>query len=334
MARVLLVRLSGSVTTMDNRHEGRQWAAAALAALALGCGGAGPSAPTAAFAPGAAIGAGTVLSLSAGHDGAPAAGAEVLVAGRAYAADSGGRVVLDQPLAAGTLVDIAATGMLDRQTLLRSPSATAFSLWPRTAEGGLDEGYTRDLVYTWDGAPGASPLYRIAGTQAFLMPSAELQADARAMAAHRHAAEQLNAAVGGAVRYTVAAQPPAGAVAFATVVDPHDEGCKERVLALTSIRLRAGEISSGRIVFCTREAARDGTVVHEVGHTFGLGHSPDADEVMHAFQLFRQPEGFGARESLVMRLMLQRRGGNRFPDNDRAVTAAAEGERKIICPGR
>jgi hypothetical protein len=121
-------------------------------------------------------------------------------------------------------------------------------------------------------------------------------------------------------------------VAFTTTLDPSDKGCEERVLALTSIRLRAGEIYAGRIVFCTPAAARDGTVIHEVGHTFGLGHSPDADEVMHAFKLLRQPDAFGAREALVMRLMLQRRGGNRFPDNDRGVTAAAEGERTIVCP--
>jgi len=79
------------------------------------------------------------------------------------------------------------------------------------------------------------------------------------------------------------------------------------------------------------QAARDGTVTHETGHSFGLGHSPDSGEVMHAFKLSRQAENFGARESLVMRLMLQRHGGNRFPDNDRGVSSASSGEVTIVC---
>lgn len=307
--------------------------AVAPAALALGCAGGGsPAGPTTAFVPGAAFAPGTVLSLTVAEGGQPAESARVVVAGRTYAADSAGRVVLDQPVSSGTLVDIVAPGMLDRQTLLRSPASTAFTLWPRTAENGLHENYTRDLVYSWgDDQSGNSPLYRLAGTQAFLVPSAALRADGQAMAEHHLAAERVTAAVGGAVRYAVAAEAPPGAIAFESVLDPQDGGCSDRVLAFTTIRLRAGEIASGRIVFCTPGAARDGTVIHEVGHTFGLGHSADADEVMHAYKLLRQPDGFGARESLVMRLMLQRRGGNRFPDNDRGVTAASDGEVTIVC---
>ncbi len=39
---------------------------------------------------------------------------------------------------------------------------------------------------------------------------------------------------------------------------------------------------------------------------------------------------FSARESLLMRLMLTRRGGNRFPDDDRAITAAALRATEVI----
>jgi hypothetical protein len=307
--------------------------AVAPAALALGCAGGGsPTGPTTAFVPGGAFAPGTVLSLTIAEGGQPADAARVVVAGRTYAADSAGRVILDQPVSSGTLVDIVAPGMLDRQTLLRTPSSTAFTLWPRSSDTGLDENYTRDLVYSWgDDQSGNSPLYRLAGTQAFLVPSAALRADGQAMAQLHLAAERLTSAVSGAVRYAVATDPPPGAIVFESVLDPKDAGCDERVLAFTTIRLRAGEIASGKIVFCTPGAAHDGTVIHEVGHTFGLGHSADADEVMHAYKLLRQPDGFGARESQVMRLMLQRRGGNRFPDNDRGVTAAATGEVTIVC---
>lgn len=307
-------------------------AAIVIGAAASGCAGGGSPTGATAFAPDASIRPGTVLSLTVADSGQPAPAATVVLAGRRYPADAEGRVVLDQMITAGTLLDIVSPDMLDRQTLLRSPSTTAFSLWPRSSDTGLDENYTRDLVYSWgDEHSGNSPLYRLAGTQVFLVPSAALMADPQALAAHRQAAEQVTAAVGGAVRYSVVDRAPVGAIAFQTELSPEDQGCKEGVLALTSIQLRGGEIASGRIVFCTAAAARDTSVVHEVGHTFGLGHSPDAGEVMHKYKLLRQPGGFGARESQVMRLMLQRRGGNRFPDNDRAVSAASQGTVTIVC---
>ena len=311
-------------------------AVAALALLGPGCGGGGesrPSAPSVMALPDGrrASSAGTVLSVTVADTGEPALEATVRVGSHTYAPDGSGRVVLEDGATEGSPMEITAPDMLERQTLLRS-ATPVLSLWPRTSTTGLDEEYTRQVVYTWDknAGPGASPLYRLSGTQAVLVPSASLMSDSRVVAAHQHAANEVNAAAGGSVRYSVAAQAPPGAVVINTVLDPSDQGCKERVLAFTSIRLRnTGEISSAKIVFCNEGSTRDGTVVHEVGHSFGMGHSPDPNEVMHAYKLQRQPLGFGARESLVMRLMLQRRGGNRFPDNDRGVTATGR-ERDVV----
>jgi hypothetical protein len=307
-----------------------------LALLAAGCGSNGPSAASSVMPPppvAGDVGAGTVLRITGAETGHPVTDATVVVAGRPYSSDGDGHVVLDQGSAEGSPMDISSPATLDRRTLLRS-STTAFTLWPRTSATGLDEDYTRQLVYTWDknAGAGASPLYRLAGGQAVLVPSAALMGDSRVVAAHQHAADEVNAAVGGAVRYSVAARAPAGAITIDTLLDPAEAGCKERVLAFTSIRLRSnGEIASARIVFCNEGATRDTTVVHEVGHTFGMGHSPDPGEIMHAFKMRGQPDGFGARESLVMRLMLQRRGGNRFPDDDRNVTTTREREVVIVC---
>jgi hypothetical protein len=314
------------------------FAVAGLALLGLACGGESrPYAPSSVAAlpagppPGTAVNAGTVLSVTVADTGEPALEATVRVGSHTYASDGSGRVVLEDGTTEGSPMEITAPGTLERQTLLRS-STPVLSLWPRTSTSGLDEEYTRQIVYTWDknAGPGASPLYRLSGTQAVLVPSAALMGDSRVVAAHQHAANEVNAAAAGSVRYSVAAQAPPGAVVINTVLDPSDQGCKDRVLAFTSIRLRnTGEISSAKIVFCNEGSTRDGTVVHEVGHSFGMGHSPDPNEVMHAYKLQRQPLGFGARESLVMRLMLQRRGGNRFPDNDRGVTATG-GERDVV----
>ena len=46
-----------------------------------------------------------------------------------------------------------------------------------------------------------------------------------------------------------------------------------------------------------------------------------------------RPATYTPREVLTMNLMLQRRGGNLFPDNDRAVTARSVREVTIRCPG-
>jgi hypothetical protein len=72
-----------------------------------------------------------------------------------------------------------------------------------------------------------------------------------------------------------------------------------------------------------------------MGHTFGLCHSPDKTELMYAYQNGHGGVDFSARESLAMRLMLQRPAGNVFPDDDRAATAAAADRTHVtICPGR
>jgi hypothetical protein len=40
---------------------------------------------------------------------------------------------------------------------------------------------------------------------------------------------------------------------------------------------------------------------------------------------------FGARETLTMALLLERRGGNRFPDNDRDALQSGSGSVTIVC---
>jgi hypothetical protein len=284
-------------------------------------------------APTAPLPTGTVLGVSSAETGGAIEGATLVLSGHSYTSDASGNVSISGGAVPGALLELRSPDSLDRDTVLRAPGSARFTLWPRRSPTGLDEAYTKAVVYTWDDdkGGGTSPLYRLSSTQAALVPSSELMNDPLAMAAHQRAADAINAGSGGQVRYVVAGNPPPGAIPVATVLDPRDGGCKDRVLAFTSIRLRGGEISSARIVFCNLQAARDGTVTHEAGHSFGLGHSPDADEVMHAFKMARQADTFGARESLVMRLMLQRHGGNRFPDNDRGVSAASSGEVKIIC---
>jgi hypothetical protein len=308
---------------------------ALLAAWSAACGGGSrsPATPTVVATPDTGLSAGTILTVVSGEAGAPVAGAAVTVAGRTYTTDASGRARLEQRADLGALVDLVAPGMLDRQTLLRA-GVTQFSLWPRTTAAGIDENYTAVIVYTSASSSNPSPtgalaLVRLAeGTSSVvLVPSAEILADGAAHDAQAQAAGNITAASGGTVRYSLARERPSSGVIFDLAIDPSDTECVERrVRGYTQLMTRRGEIVGGHIVYCSAAIARSSTASHEVGHTFGLRHSPADREVMFASFSSARSSDFGAREAMAMHLMSQRRGGNRFPDNDRDATSSSVGQ--------
>lgn len=293
--------------------------------LAPGCGGGGAGTPTAPSGPAvvdAGIPAGTRLSVVSGETLAPVAGAQVVIGGRTVVSDASGQVALPERAAAQSALDIVAPGFLDRITLLRSQSETRFTLWPKTSSTGLDEHFTATLVYTRGeegDALAEEPLRRLGdGTRRVGVVLAEsLAGDEARFSRHAEAVEQLTAATGGQVVYALASQAEPGVLAVNATFDPEDENCAERVRAVTLTQLRGGTIVSARIVYCVDDAPRSSTVTHELGHTFGLSHSPNEREVMAPNFSRSRANDFSARESLAMQLMLQRRPGNRHPDNDR-----------------
>jgi hypothetical protein len=306
-----------------------------MSVAACGGGGSRSSAPTPTTTPDPRIPAGAVITVLSGETGAPVPAATVNVGGRVQTADGGGVVRLAEPVAQGTPVDITAPGMLDRQTTLRE-AGTQF-LWPKTTANGLDENYTATLVYTsagrTTGPVGAQPLLRVGlGASVVIVPSAAILADDRAHDFHREAVEQLTAIVGGAVRFRLEAAAPASGVVFTTRIEPGHPTCAQNTRGFATSNLRNSEIVGGEVVFCDDQIARSATVTHELGHTFGLRHSPDARDLMFGtFVRGRTPE-FGPRETLIMNLMLKRPPGNRFPDSDRAAGAAGvTGRLTVVC---
>jgi hypothetical protein len=309
----------------------------ALGAAVPGCGGGGgrTSTPTPSTTPDPRIPAGAAITVLNGETGAPVGGATVNVGGRLQTSDGAGVVRLGEPVPPGTPVDITAPGMLDRQTTLRE-AGTQF-LWPKTTANGIDENYTATLVYTSAGRQGgpigAQPLLRVAlGATVAVVPSAEILGDDRAHDFHREAVEQLTAIVGGAVRFRLERTAPASGVVFTTRIEPGNATCAQNTRGFAVSNLRNSEIVGGEVVFCDDQIARSATVTHELGHTFGLRHSPDARDLMFGtFVRGRTPE-FGPRETLIMNLMLKRPPGNRFPDSDRAAGAAAvTGRLTVVC---
>jgi hypothetical protein len=307
-------------------------AVVALAVAPLSCGGGGGGSPTTpALSPASPMSrssgwaAGTVVTVVSGETDAPLAEARVVVAGVSHATDEAGQAVVP-PVAEGATVDVEAEGFLTRQTLVRH-DGTRLTMWPDDAT--LPRDYTKALVYTASTVSDSTslvPLERLpprVHTLA-LVPSDAIAADARAMAAHRQGADYLNAALGGG---TVFAVGGAAARKGPTRIDAGDASCEAkpgRLMARTWVSKH--EVTRAEIVFCDAGPTRLAMpIAHELGHIFGLAHSPDRRDVMYPYYDRWSQHGFTGREVLTMSLVELRRGGNTWPDNDRE--AATSGTR-------
>jgi hypothetical protein len=311
------------------------------AALGAACGGGerSPAAPSRVTPPASGLAAGATVTVVSGGTGAPLPGVTITIGGRTAVTDAAGQLPLPAAAPVGTLVDLTHAAHLDRQTAVRRATGARFTLWPRTSADGLTEHYSATLAYTNTvdppPPPGSSALQRLpAGTTAVVVvPSPALLEDGQAMEAHAEAVRTITEATGGTVSYLLAPTRPAGGVVITTRVDGLDPLCVAGdIRGFMRGTYRASELTAGEIVFCEQAVARSPTVAHELGHTFGLRHSPEPNDLMFFRFGNRRAQGFGPRESLVMRMMLDRPAGNRFPDSDRdvAVSAATE-ERVVVC---
>ncbi len=275
---------------------------------------------------------GTVLTFTSGETGLPVAGGALTLGPNGYVTDGAGRVVLIKPVvtASDAVLTMKHNAFLERATHLRDATSTSFTLWPGTsAEAATYPEYTKRLVYSNDDPPaGTLPLRRLpAGTtHVSVVPSPEIQADARAMESHRAAVERMTAGTEGRIVYTLDPQPTATLV-VRTVVRP-DDPCMAYGAACARNESSGDQITGAELVFGNFEWARtDRVVLHELGHTYGLGHSLSPWDVMGGTYAVT----FTPAEVLTMRMMWQRRAGNRWPDDDRGASAQGRRVEVFIC---
>jgi hypothetical protein len=307
----------------------RRAALVVLAGASLSCGGGGgggsPATPVLPTPLPSGWSAGTVVTVVSGETDVPVAGARVTVAGTPHVTDGAGQAVV-QAAAEGATVDVEAAGYLTRQTLVRY-AVTRLTMWLDSAK--LPGDYTKALVYTASTLSDSTsivPLERIpprVRTLA-LVPSDALAADPQSMAAHRQAPDYFNVAVEGRTVFSV------GGTADMTVptrIDAADTACEgERGRLMARTWVSRYEVSRAEIIFCGEKPTRLATpITHELAHIYGLAHSPDRRDVMYRYYSSRDEHGFTERETLTMSLVSLRRGGNTWPDNDRA--AATSGTR-------
>lgn len=275
------------------------------------CGGRGPASPS-----GVPLG---LLKVVAGDTGAPVAGAQVTVAGLSRVTAANGEVAVGGVV--GQVVRIESAGFLPRRTVIggEGSGGAALSLWPVRGEYGPE--YIETLLYRPSSSAAAVSaaadhvLNRVADGHVTIAPSAEIHADPQAMAVLERGIDLLNELTRGQVTFGL---DDGGSVRFTMEID--------RTLrdgAFTERRVRDQVIVGGRIRFSSRagfEPVHDlRFVAHELGHVLGLEHSMVPTDMMYFALGKGSPDTFTLNEQVSIRLLLQRRAGNRYPDTDSSV---------------
>jgi hypothetical protein len=284
---------------------------AASAILAAACGAPGPASPSAGATLAKRAFDTPYVTVVSGDDGLPVAGAQVWVAGTRWTTDGAGQVPV--PVEATASVDVAAEGFLDRQTRLGHGPLT---LWPIAPGRGGE--YVREIIYRSSAGARATrsvadqPLQRVEAGRVVLLPSHALTRDPAALSACRVAIDEINHATEDRVVFSLGGNT-SGAAVFTVDINPQLPW-----LAGTYKRLRGHVIVGGRIEFASRSGARDARfLAHELGHALGLQHSPSPADLMYFEARAGGARTFTPAERLTVRLLLQRRAGNHYPDNDR-----------------
>lgn len=293
-----------------------------LAMFVGGCSDDGPSSPSTTTPATTTAPAAVVLTVVSGETGQPVAGAEVTVAGRTLTTDGTGRVDAGD-VRTGANIDIVAEGFLDRQTLYRGTGETRFVLWPATSSNGLTPEITQRLVYSAfgeDAVLGELPLVRPPlGETIFVFVDPGVPDDVRVARVVDDAVTAVRDATRGSVPIDTTRNEPTTGVTWHVRIDP--DAVSSEFIAITRWTLDGNEIVSAELSFRSLPDLVDNgrLLTNVMGNAFGLGDSNSPNDRMFFDWWRRRQNNFSPREGLIMRMMLQRPAGNRWPDNDRSL---------------
>lgn len=258
--------------------------------------------------------------MQAGDSGAPVVGALVIVGATRFTSDLTGTVVVEGVLALGAPIQVEHAGYLTRRTRAEDP-VPVLTLWPKSTDAGNIERLSGELVYTDSNRPplhGAA-MRRVRHGAVMLDLSAELRADAASVQAHERAASLITSATDGQVVFSL------GGCGGGTCVRVTSGTTTAQGEARVSLDAD-GYVASGEIRYPDLTLARRFDVaLHEMGHIYGLHHGSGNVIMCGGVGGTGQCQGplpiaalgqFTPAERAIMKLMLLRRAGNRFPDDE------------------
>lgn len=258
------------------------------------------------------------LTIVNGETDGPASGAQVTISGRPFTSDGSGQLTAPEPVLPDAQVEITAGGFLKRETLTRTDAR--FTLWPDRS--GFSSAFTQELVYDRTFVQDGKLSRPQAGV--FIVFSPEV--DGEGQNTVRDAAALLTAASGGQIPFTVGAAPP-GAPTITVKVEPGASFFSQNpgAAAFAGVPFLGNVLGGPNGTISFKDAAVShvkALAAHELGHHFGLGHPASMPAIMNA-AVDAGRSDYTSAEKLTIKLMLQRRPGNAFPDNDRAVVGAS-----------
>ncbi len=312
---------------MNKESGGFRAAVLSSGALALvACGGGSPSEPDSQ----ARLASALPLEFVSGLDHeARIRGLAVSVDGDPYTTDANGQVSASSLYNGCAIATHGAVQYWDRQATW-AQGTSLFPLWPITSE--FSDSYYRTITYERPWSPSITCLTRPNAGHFTVSASAEIKASQPVM-------DWIGEGLDEASRVTQLAGQP---VTFSWVdsggdltfeVNPRDPDMVGNV-GLNHLRLSGATITGGRIVFDSLTHAATNVSIHEIGHFLGLCHSPDRRDIMNVTgRDYHTQCVFGPGEEKALRMIYQRRPGNRYPDSDPA--AARSGGRStmtVACP--